>query len=145
MLLLLLLPTMDSSTTSITKQVGILPVRVVASCASAHCSGLVCAWAFGFPGSWDLDLLLACHTQVLACVEKGASCNSNDADDAQVIITAAKGPWPLVAAQPKQGPSPWPHGTQYGIHPSQKAKGKRYAPRGGCDVEPTPQSVLARP
>jgi hypothetical protein len=75
-----------------------LPVRGAASawCASEHSSGLACARAFGFPGSWDLDLLLPCHTQVLACVEKGASCNSNDADDAQVIITA------VVAAQPKR-------------------------------------------
>jgi hypothetical protein len=41
---------------------------------------------FAFPGSWEL--LLPCHIEVLACVEKGASCNSNDADDVQVIITA---------------------------------------------------------
>lgn len=115
MLLFLLLST--SSSSGITKQVGILPVRVAASasCASEHSSGLACARAFGFPGSWDLDLLLSCHTQVLACVEKGASCNSNDADDVQVIITA------MVAAQPKGtgvrgGPNGW-MGTQYGIHP----------------------------
>lgn len=125
MLFLLLVP--SGSSGGITKQVGILPVRVTASasCASGHSSGLACARAFGFPGSWDLDLLLSCHTQVLACVEKGASCNSND-DDAQVIITA------MVAAQPKKkqgsggGGSPnGGMGPQYGIHPFFFSKGPR--------------------
>lgn len=39
-----------------------LPVRVAASasCASEHSSGLACARAFGFPGSWDLGTC-CCH------------------------------------------------------------------------------------
>lgn len=141
LMLLLLLPA-----SSITQQLGILPVRVAASGASKafDCSGLVCAWAFGFPGSWDLDLLLPCHTQVLACVEKGASCNSNDADDGQVILTAASRTLGRGGCTAKTRASPGPMDPIR--HPSfSKAKGKRYAPRGGCDFEPTPQSVLACP
>lgn len=108
------------NSSSTTKQAG----RYLAG--SGGC--LVCVWAFfrislcmGFWVSWvvglgDLDLLLSCHIRVLACVEKGASCNSNDADDAQVILTASQShPWPRVAAQPKKKTRVRGGWTQYGI------------------------------